>query len=159
MGGKKARVPDNRIVHNRKARHDYFLGERMEAGLSLQGWEVKALRAGRVQLVDSYVLLKNGEAFLLGALITPLDGASMHPPPDPRRTRKLLLKRAELARLHGAVARRGHTALCTSLHWRGHLVKAEVCLGRGKAAHDKRDTDKERDWQRQKERLLRRPRP
>lgn len=144
------------IALNKKARHDYFIEERFEAGLALEGWEVKSLRAGRVQLVDSYVIIKNGEAWLIGALITPLQTASTHIHPDPQRTRKLLLHREELNRLIGAVERKGYTLVATALYWSKGRAKAEVGLAKGKQAHDKRDVERERDWQREKQRLLRR---
>lgn len=142
------------IVVNRKARHDFFIEDRIEAGLVLEGWEVKSLRAGRVQLVDSYVILKNGEAWLIGALITPLETASTHINPDPGRTRKLLLKRYELDRLIGAVERKGYTVIALSLYWKKGRAKAELGLAKGKQQHDKRATEKDREWKRQKEQLL-----
>ena len=154
MAKKKPKKPSNTIVENKKARHEFFLEDSIEAGLELQGWEVKALRAGKVQLVDSYVLLKDGEAFLLGALITPLETASTHFVPDPTRTRKLLLHKKELARLFAAVNKKGYTCVCTRLYWKKHLVKASISLAKGKAQHDKRATEKERDWNREKQRIL-----
>lgn len=152
--GKKGGDGGSTIVVNKKARHDFFIEERFEAGIALEGWEVKSLRAGRVQLRDSYVLLKDGEAYLFGALITPLPTASTHVHPDPQRTRKLLLHRKELGKLVGAVERRGYTLIATALYWKRGKVKVEVCLARGKQTHDKRQTEKERDWQRQKQRIL-----
>ncbi len=143
------------IALNKRARHDYHLEERVEAGLVLEGWEVKSLRAGKAQLVDSYVLFKDGEAFLLGALITPLASASTHFVTDPTRTRKLLLNRRELNRLAGAVQQKGYTCVATALYWKRHRVKCEIALAKGKALHDKRETEKARDWQRQKQRILR----
>lgn len=122
--------------------------------MQLTGWEVKSLRAGKAQLVDSYVIFKNGEAFLLGALITPLQTASTHFVTDPTRTRKLLLKRREIDKLAAAVAQKGYTCVCTKLYWKDHLVKAEVCLAKGKADYDKRATEKERDWNREKQRIM-----
>jgi SsrA-binding protein len=142
------------IALNKKARHDYQLEERFEAGIALEGWEVKALRAGRIQLRDSYVLVKDGEAFLLGALITPLPTASTHISPDPRRTRKLLLHRAELARLVGAVERKGYTVVPTAMYWKRGRAKLEIALAKGKQAHDKRASLKQRDWDRDRQRLL-----
>ncbi len=142
------------IAVNRKARHEYFIEDRMEAGLVLEGWEAKSLRAGRVQLVDSYVIIKSGEAWLLGALITPLPTASTHIHPDPSRTRKLLLHRHELARLIGAVERKGYTLIALSLYWKKGRAKAEIGLAKGKQAHDKRATEKDREWKREKERLM-----
>lgn len=152
---KKSKTPDNTIAQNKRARFDYHLLDTFEAGISLAGWEVKALRAGKVQLTDSYVLIKEGEAYLLGAQITPLATSSTHYVTDPTRTRKLLLHRQELARINAAVAAKGQTCVCTSLYWKGHLVKARVALAEGKKQHDKRDTEKERDWQRQKARIVR----
>ncbi len=143
------------IALNKRARHDYHLEERLEAGLSLEGWEVKSLRAGKAQLVDSYVLFKDGEAFLLGALITPLASASTHFVTDPTRTRKLLLNRRELNRFAGAVQQKGYTCVATALYWKRHRVKCEIALAKGKAQHDKRETEKARDWQRQKQRMMR----
>ncbi|HEX4881217.1 MAG TPA: SsrA-binding protein SmpB [Porticoccaceae bacterium] len=143
------------IALNKRARHDYALEERLEAGLSLEGWEVKSLRAGKAQLVDSYVLFKDGEAFLLGALITPLASASTHFVTDPTRTRKLLLNRRELNRFAGAVQQKGYTCVATALYWKRHRVKCEIALAKGKALHDKRETEKARDWQRQKQRMMR----
>jgi SsrA-binding protein len=146
--------PSSTIALNKKARHDYFIEERMEAGLVLEGWEVKSLRAGRVQLSDSYVIIKDGEAWLLGALITPLPTASTHIHPDPTRTRKLLLHHDELGRLIGAVERKGYALIPTAMYWKKGRAKLEVALAVGKKAHDKRATLKERDWQREKQRVL-----
>jgi SsrA-binding protein len=144
------------IAENRKARFDYFIEERLEAGLSLLGWEVKSLRAGKAQITEAYVFLKNGEAFLFGAHITPLNTASTHETADPTRTRKLLLKRAELARLIGSVERKGYTIVPLDLHWKDGRAKLEVGLAKGKKQHDKRAAEKDRDWQRDKSRILRR---
>lgn len=143
------------IALNKKARHDYFITDRLEAGIVLEGWEVKSLRAGRIQLRDSYVLVKDGEAWLLGALITPLPTASTHIRPDPTRTRKLLLHRTELDKLIGAVERKGYTVIPLAMYWKRGRAKVEIGLAKGKHSHDKRAVQKERDWQRQKERLLR----
>ena len=143
------------IALNKKARHDYFIEERFEAGLALQGWEVKSLREGRVQLAESYILIKNGEAWLLGSHITPLVTASTHIQPDPTRTRKLLLHRRELDKLIGAVERKGYTLVPLALYWKKGRVKLEVALARGKQSHDKRATEKARDWEREKSRILR----
>ena len=151
---KKASQPGNTIALNKKARHDYFIEERFEAGIALEGWEVKSLRAGRVQIQDSYVLVKDSEAFLFGALITPLPTASTHIHPEPQRTRKLLLHRRELNRLIGAVERKGYTLVPTAMYWKHGRAKVEIGLARGKQAHDKRAAVKERDWQRQKQRIL-----
>ena len=142
------------IALNKKARHEFTLEDRMEAGLALEGWEVKSLRAGKVQMVDSYILLKNGEAFLFGALITPLPTASTHIHPDPRRTRKLLLHRDEIDKLIGAVERKGYSLIPTAMYWRKGRAKLEIALARGKKEHDKRAAIKERDWQRDKQRIL-----
>jgi SsrA-binding protein len=144
------------IAENRKARFDYFIEERYEAGLALQGWEVKALRAGRGQLKESYVYLRGGEAFLIGAHFSPLPAASTHITPDPVRTRKLLLHYRELQGLIGAVERRGYTLVPLELYWKSGRAKLQVGLAKGKKQHDKRAVEKERDWQRDKARLLRR---
>jgi SsrA-binding protein len=143
------------IALNKKARHDYFIEDRFEAGIALQGWEVKSLRGGRLQLQDSYVIIKDGEAFLLGALITPLPTAAVYTHPDATRTRKLLLNRSELSKLIGAVERKGYTLIPLAMYWKHGLAKLEIGLAKGKQAHDKRATEKDRDWQRQKQRLLR----
>lgn len=155
MGKKKAKTTDNTIVQNKRARFDYHLLESFEAGVVLTGWEVKALRAGKAQLTDSYVLMKDGEAFLLGTQISPLATASTHYVPDPTRTRKLLLNRRELARILAAVSAKGQTCVCTKLYWKGHLVKADISLAQGKQAHDKRATQKDREWGVQKQRIMR----
>jgi SsrA-binding protein len=144
------------IAENRKARFDYFIEERYEAGLALEGWEVKALRAGRGQLKESYVYLRGGEAFLIGAHFSPLPAASSHVTPDPVRTRKLLLHYSELQGLIGAVERRGYTLVPLELYWKNGRAKLQVGLAKGKKQHDKRAVEKERDWQRDKARLLRR---
>tara|TARA_B110000503_G_scaffold51340_2_gene82890 strand:- start:1536 stop:2018 length:483 start_codon:yes stop_codon:yes gene_type:complete len=155
MGKKKAKTSDNTIAQNKRARFDYHLLDTFEAGVALSGWEVKALRAGKVQLTDSYVLMKNGEAFLLGSQITPLDTVSTHYVTSPTRTRKLLLHRQELGRINLAISAKGQTCVCTSLYWKGHLVKARIALASGKREHDKRDTERNRDWERQKARIVR----
>jgi len=142
------------IALNRKARHDYFIEENYEAGLALQGWEVKSLREGRVQLDQGYVLIKNNEAWLFGAMITPLQTASTHIHPDPLRTRKLLLKQRELHKLMVNIDRKGYTVVPLSLYWKNSLVKLEIGLAKGKKEHDKRATEKERDWKREKARIL-----
>lgn len=143
------------IALNKRARHDYFIEEKFEAGLVLKGWEVKSIRAGKAQLTDSYVLLKDGEAWLLGMHITPLATASTHFVTDPTRTRKLLLNQRELSRLFNAVSQKGYACVATALYWKHHLVKCEIALAKGKKQHDKRDTEKERDWDRQKQRIMR----
>jgi len=152
----KADAPERLIAENRKARFDYFIEDRFEAGLALQGWEVKAMRAGRAQLAEAYVYVRNEEAFLIGAHISPLKTTSTHVVADPVRTRKLLLHRSELSRLIGAVERKGYTLVPLDLHWKNGRAKLEMGLAKGKKQHDKRATEKERDWQRDKARLLRR---
>jgi len=142
------------IALNKKARHDFFVEDRFEAGIALQGWEVKSLRAGRIQLTESYVLVKDGEAWLFGMHISPLNTASTHIKPDPVRTRKLLLHRRELDRLIGAVERKGYTLVPLAMYWKHGLAKLEIGLAKGKKQHDKRATEKDRDWQREKSRLL-----
>ena len=142
------------IATNRKAHHEFFIEDRFEAGVVLQGWEVKSLRAGRIQLDQGYVLLKNAEAWLFGAQITPLQTVSTHITPDPQRTRKLLLNQREIGKLIGSVERRGYTVVPLSLYWKNNRVKLEIGLAKGKKQHDKRASEKERDWQRQKQRLL-----
>lgn len=144
------------IAENRRARFDYFIEERLEAGLALEGWEVKAMRAGRAQLTEAYVYIRGDEAFLIGAHISPLKTASTHKIADPVRTRKLLLKRSELDHLIGAVERRGFTLVPLDLHWERGRAKLQLGLAKGKKQHDKRATEKERDWARDKARLLRR---
>lgn len=151
----KNKQPDTTIVVNKKARHDYFIEEDFEAGVQLQGWEVKSLREKKVQLLDSYVLIKDGEAFLLGSNITPLNTASTHVVADPQRTRKLLLHKKELARLFEATQAKGKTCVCTKLYWKDHLVKARIALATGKQSHDKRATVKEREWNIDKQRIVR----
>jgi SsrA-binding protein len=144
------------IAENRRARFDYFIEERYEAGLALQGWEVKAMRAGRAQLAEAYVYLRGGEAFLIGAHLTPLNTTSTHVTADPVRTRKLLLNYSELQGLIGAVERRGYTIVPLELYWKNGRAKLQVGLAKGKKQHDKRAVEKDRDWQRNKARLLRR---
>ncbi|MDX1517002.1 MAG: SsrA-binding protein SmpB [Woeseiaceae bacterium] len=142
------------IAVNRRARHDYFIEDRIEAGLALEGWEVKSLRAGKGQLTEAYVHVRNGEAWLVGAHISPLTSASSHQRNDPTRTRKLLLHRQELDRLSGQVERKGYTLVPLDLHWTKGRAKLQIGLARGKKQHDKRAAKKERDWQRQKARIL-----
>ncbi len=155
MSNKDQKKAGNKtIAQNKKAWHEYFFEERYEAGIALQGWEVKSLRAGKCQLVDSYVLIKDGEAYLLGALITPLPTVSTHFIPDPTRTRKLLLHREELNKLIGAVERKGYALIATALYWKGGRAKVDIGLAKGKKQHDKRETEKDRDWAREKGRLL-----
>jgi SsrA-binding protein len=148
------KVTAGTIALNKKARHDYFIDERFEAGLALQGWEVKALRAGRLQLKEGYVLLKDGEAYLFGAHISPLSTTSTHVIADPTRLRKLLLHRRQIDSLIGAVERKGHTIVPLAMYWKNGKAKLEVGLARGKKQHDKRADSRDRDWQREKGRLL-----
>ncbi len=154
MAKQKTKTSSSTIALNKKARHDYFIEDRLEAGLALQGWEVKSLREGRVQLTESYIVIKSNEAWLFGFHISPLLSASTHVVPDPTRTRKLLLHRRELDRLVGAVERKGYTLVPTALYWKRGKAKLEIALARGKQAHDKRATEKDRDWQREKQRTL-----
>lgn len=135
----------SRIAEHRRAFHDYFIEERYEAGIELQGWEVKSIRAGRVQIDQSYVVLRNGEAWLLGSQMTPLSTAAVHIQADPQRTRRLLLKAKELSRLIGQVERRGYTLVPLHLYWKRNLVKLEIGLAKGKKQHDKRESEKIRD--------------
>lgn len=144
------------IALNKRARHEYFIEENFEAGMALQGWEVKSMRAGKAQITEGYVIIKNGEAWLIGAHVSPLRTTSTHVVADPTRTRKLLLHRRELDRLIGAVERKGHTVVPLKLFWKNGKAKLEIGLAKGKQAHDKRATEKDRDWQRDKARLMRR---
>jgi SsrA-binding protein len=155
MASKKPSKPSNVIARNKRASFDYQLLETFEAGIALTGWEVKSLRMGKADLADSYVLIKDGEAWLLGSHIIPLDTASTHFVTDPTRTRKLLLNKKELAKILAAISQKGQTCVCTQLYWKGHLVKARIALAQGKKSHDKRDTEKDRDWSRQKQRIIR----
>lgn len=154
MSKKKPQQNSGTIALNKKARHEYFLEEKYEAGISLQGWEIKSIRAGKVNIRDSYVIIKDGEAYLLGAEIQPLNQASSHVYCEPDRSRKLLLKRKELDKLIGASEREGYSIVATAMYWKACWVKVECYLAKGKKSHDKRDTVKERDWQRQKSRIL-----
>lgn len=142
------------IVVNKKARFDYFIEDEFEAGLVLEGWEVKSLRAGKVNLSDAHVIVKHGEAWLLGAQILPLPTASAHTLPDATRTRKLLLNRQELSRLIGSVERQGYTLIPLTLYWKRNLIKVKIALAKGKKTHDKRETMKDRDWQRARSRIM-----
>jgi len=151
---KKTGKDTKTIALNKRARFEFHIEERLEAGLSLQGWEVKSLRDSRVQFSDSYVLLKDNEAFLFGCRIDPLPTASTHISPDPLRTRKLLLNRREINRLTGLVERKGFTVIPTAMYWSRGRVKVEIGIARGKRQYDKRKDQKERDWQRQKARIL-----
>lgn len=151
---KKPAAGGSTIALNKKARHEYSIEDRFEAGIALEGWEVKSLRAGKVQLVDAYVMVKNAEIFLIGCLITPLPTASTHIHPDPTRTRKLLLHRDEIDKLVGLVERKGYALIPLALYWKRGRAKLEIGLAKGKKAHDKRADAKERDWQREKQRIL-----
>lgn len=155
-GGKDTGTGQGRtIALNKRARHEYALEDRFEAGLALQGWEVKALRAGRINFGDSYAVVLRAELFLVGSQITPLISASTHVIPDDRRTRKLLLHAREIDRLIGAVERDGYTLIPTAMYWKGPHVKVEIALAKGKQMHDKRAVLKERDWARDKQRVMR----
>ena len=154
MARKQSSQTDNSIAKNKKARFNYFIEETIEAGLVLEGWEVKSLRAGKCQITESYVLLRHGEAWLIGAHITPLNTASTHVTPEPARTRKLLLNRNELDRLTGMVERRGYALVALDMYWKNGRAKLAIGLAKGKKQHDKRATEKDRDWQRDKARLM-----
>ena len=146
------------IVDNRKARHDYFIEDKFEAGVALQGWEVKSIRAGRVQLKESYILVKNGELYLFGAHISPLSTTSTHFTADPLRNRKLLLHRKEISHLTGSVERKGYTLIPLKLYWKSGRVKLQLALGKGKKLHDKRETIKRREWDREHQRIMKQAR-
>ena len=148
-------VTATRIADNKKAAYNYFFEEKFEAGLVLEGWEVKSLREGKVQLTDGYVVIKNGEMFIIGCQINPLNTASTHVSPDSVRTKKLLLHKEQIRRLIGKIEQKGFTLVPLNLHYKGGRVKAEIALAKGKAQHDKRNTEKERDWEREKGRLMR----
>lgn len=143
------------IAVNRRARHEYFIEDKFEAGLMLLGWEVKSLRAGKCNLTDAYILLKNNEAWVIGMQITPLLAACTHVVADPTRTRKLLLNYKEIRELIGAVQQKGHTCVPLSMYWLNGRAKLEIALVKGKQLHDKRDSEKDRDWARQKSRIMR----
>ena len=142
------------IVVNKKVRFDYFIEDEYEAGLVLEGWEIKSLRAGKINLSDAHVIIKNGEAWLLGAQIQPLPTASTHIHPDAIRTRKLLLKRRELDKLIGSIERQGYTLVPLNLYWKRNRIKMKVALAKGKKSHDKRETTKDREWQRDRSRIM-----
>jgi len=144
----------NTIAVNRKARFDYFIEDQFEAGVALEGWEVKSLRAGRVQIKESYVIVQNGEVFLVGAHISPLQQASTHINPNPTRSRKLLLHRKEIGKLIGATEREGYTLVPLNMYWVRGRAKLKIALAKGKKQHDKRQTIKQREWDREKQRLL-----
>jgi SsrA-binding protein len=152
MANKHKRT-ENTIAQNKKARFDFFIEESFEAGLALEGWEVKSMRAGKAQLTESYVIFREGQAWLLGSHVTPLQTASTHIQPDPRRTRKLLLHRNEIDRLIGLVERRGYSLVALELYWKNGKAKLAVGLAKGKKQHDKRATEKDRDWERDKARI------
>lgn len=151
---KKKPQSDNNIAQNKKARFDYHIEDKFEAGISLMGWEVKSLREGKCQITDTYVIMQNGEALLVGAKIQPLNTVSTHFVVEPERARKLLLHRKELDKLETATEQKGKTVVAMSLYWKQHLVKCQIAIGTGKKQHDKRDTEKERDWNRQKQRIM-----
>jgi SsrA-binding protein len=142
------------IAQNKRARHDFFLETKFEAGLALQGWELKSIRDGRVQLTEAYVNLHRGEAYLAGCTMTPLLTASTHVVAEPQRVRKLLLHAKELAQIFAATQQKGYTCVPTALYWKGNYVKCEIALAKGKQQHDKRQTKKDQDWQRDKSRLM-----
>lgn len=153
--GSKSKLPKIQLIaKNRKARHDFEILQQIEAGLCLEGWEVKSIRAGRVQLKESYVIIRQNEAWIIGAHITPLASASTHIKPDPTRSRKLLLARRQLDQFIGAVQNQGLTLVALDMHWHNRYIKLQLALVRGKKAHDKRQTEKDRDWQRQKQRIM-----
>lgn len=151
---KKTKAPERVIAQNKKARHDYTIDSKVEAGLELAGWEVKSCREGKVQLRDSYIVFERGEAFLVGAHISPLNTASTHVVANPTRQRKLLLNRREIDRLSGHVDQQGFTVVALDLHWKAQYIKCEIALVKGKKMHDKRASLKEKDWNRQKERIM-----
>lgn len=153
--GKDKANGDRTIALNKRARHDYHLEQRFEAGMALQGWELKAIRAGRANIGESYAVVRDGELYLFGAQITPLIQASTHVVADAYRTRKLLLHRREIDTLIGRVQRDGYTLVPTAIYWKGNKVKAELALAKGKQAHDKRQTSKDRDWARDRQRVMR----
>jgi SsrA-binding protein len=152
---KKTLAADTKIAQNKRASHDYFIEDRFEAGLVLEGWEVKSIRAGHIQLNESYVLIKDGEAWLFGSHITPLKTASTHIHPDSHRTRKLLLTHRELNKLSVGIDRKGYTLVPTFMYWKNNHIKLEIGFAKGKKEHDKRASAKDEDWKREKERLLR----
>jgi SsrA-binding protein len=151
---KQSKTSPNTIAQNKRARFDYHIEEQFEAGMSLQGWEVKSLRAGKGQITDSYVFLKNGEAWLLNVQIQPINTISTHFVVEPNRQRKLLLNRKEIRKLEVATEQKGHTVVALALYWKGHLVKCKIAIASGKKQHDKRQDEKEKDWSRQKQRVM-----
>jgi SsrA-binding protein len=154
MATKKKPDPSSRIADNKKAAYNYFFEEKFEAGVVLQGWEVKSLREGKVQLTDGYVVIRDGEMYLIGLQINPLNTASSHVSPDAVRSKKLLLHKEEIRRLIGKVEQKGYTLVALNLHWKNGKVKAEIALAKGKAEHDKRDTIKDREGKREVERAM-----
>ncbi len=154
MTKKKNQNEGGTIALNRKARHEYSLEDRFEGGMALQGWEIKSIRQGKVNIADSYVIIKDGEAYLFGAIIQPLNSASSHVVCDPERSRKLLLNKREINKLIGAKERDGYTMVATAMYWKGPWVKLEFYLAKGKREFDKRDDIKDRDWSREKERMM-----
>lgn len=159
MAKAKSKDTGGTIALNKRARHEYHIDRRFEAGIALQGWEVKALRAGRINFGDSYAIVKKGEIYLFGTSIPPLISASTHVVADDRRTRKLLLNRREIDELIGAVERKGYTLVPTAMYWKANHVKVELGLAKGKQDHDKRETEKQRDWDREKQRVMRAKNP
>jgi len=151
---RKSKHDDSTIVVNKKANHDYFIEDRFEAGIMLVGWEVKSLREKKVQLVDSHVIIKDGEAWLLGSQINPLLAASSHVIADPTRTRKLLLNRKELSRIFAGIQQKGYTCVCSKMYWKGHLIKCQIALAKGKHDYDKRQVEKDREWNIDKRRTM-----
>ncbi|RZL64544.1 MAG: SsrA-binding protein SmpB [Variovorax sp.] len=154
MATKKKQDPSTRIADNKKAAYNYFFEERFEAGMVLEGWEVKSLREGKVQLTDGYVVIRDGELYVIGCQINPLNSASTHISPDAVRTKKLLLHKEEIRRLIGKVEQKGYTLVPLNLHWKAGKVKCEIALAKGKAEHDKRDTIKDREGKREVERAM-----
>ena len=151
---KKKKTPPHVLVRNRKAFHDYHIEERFEAGIALHGWEIKSIRANRTQLKESYVILKDGECWLIGAHMAPLEAASTHVHPDPTRTRKLLLHKKEIRKLQDAVNRAGYALVPLDLHWRRNRAKCEIAIAKGKKQYDKREASKQKDWAREAGRLM-----
>ncbi|ODS24375.1 SsrA-binding protein [Candidatus Endobugula sertula] len=151
---KKTKKLDNTIAQNKRARFDFNIDEKFEAGLSLQGWEVKSLRAGKGQITDCYVFLKDGEAWLLNAQIQPINTISTHTVVEPNRQRKLLLNRKEIHKLQIATEQKGHTVVALALYWKRHMVKCQIAIASGKKQHDKRQAEKQRDWNKQKQRIM-----
>ena len=154
MAKKAQKNQGSTIALNKKAKFDYELHDRFEAGIALTGWEVKSLREKKVQLVDSHVIIKNGEAWLLGAQIVPLTSASTHHIADPTRTRKLLLNQKELARIFSGIQQKGYTCVCTRMYWKGHIIKCQIALAKGKHEYDKRHVEKDREWNITKQRTM-----